>query len=234
VRPLLALVLLLSTFPAFARVRAVGSRLDRPRTIVVVTAHPDDELLLSPYLANRCIRGGATCTILVMTTGNAAGLGDIRAGEMARAAAILNARLIQWSYADVLTDVAATWSAQAGDRATLVRQIADVIRGADMVLTFDPLHGTTGHPAHREIGSLVLETGLLNIWLLETVARFVGNGFELGNGGGDLASVYFTGDDWQYAVRLAETHATQFNTEQVESLRNLPPEQRRVWLLPAH
>jgi hypothetical protein len=212
----------------------VSSRLDRPRTIVVVTAHPDDELLMSPYLANRCVRGGATCTVLVMTTGNAAGLGEVRAGEMARSAAILNARLMQWNYADVFTDVGSTWSAQAGDRAALVRQIADVVRGADMVLTFDPLHGSTGHPAHREIGSLVLETGIPNVWLLETVARFAGNGFELGNGGGDLSSVYFTGDDWQYAVRLAETHATQFNAAQVESLRNLPAEQRRVWLMPTH
>ncbi|MEA2465353.1 MAG: hypothetical protein QOJ98_3100, partial [Acidobacteriota bacterium] len=72
-RSLVALALLLSTLPASARVRSVASRLDRPRTIVIVTAHPDDELLLSPYLANRCVRGGATCTLLVMTTGNAAG-----------------------------------------------------------------------------------------------------------------------------------------------------------------
>lgn len=231
-RSLVALVLLLSTFPLSARVRAAGSRLDRPRTIVIVTAHPDDELLLAPYLGNRCVRGGATCTLLVMTTGNAAGLGDIRAGEMARAAAILNTRLIQWNYADVMSDVAATWSAQAGDRAALVRQIGDVIRGADMVLTFDPLHGSTGHSAHRELGALVVETGAAHIWLLETVASFAGNGFVLANGGGDRSSVYVTNDDWDFAVRLAETHATQFNAEQVESLRTLPIEQRRVWLMP--
>ncbi|HYK02500.1 MAG TPA: PIG-L family deacetylase [Thermoanaerobaculia bacterium] len=231
-RSLVALALLLSTFPAAARVRAVGSRLDQPRTIVVVTAHPDDELLLAPYLANRCVRGGAVCTLLVMTTGNAAGLGDVRAGEMARAAAILNTRLIQWNYADVMTDIAATWAAQAGDRATLVRQLGDAIRGADMVLTFDPLHGSTGHPAHREIGSLVLETGVPHIWLVETVATFAGNGFVLANGGGDRSSVYVTNADWEFAVRVAETHATQFNAEQVESLRTLPVEQRRVWLMP--
>ena len=84
-----------------------GTFRDAARTILVITAHPDDEILIAPLLANRCIRGGASCSILVMTTGNAAGLGEIRVGEMTRAAALLNLRLTQWTYSDILDDAGA-------------------------------------------------------------------------------------------------------------------------------
>lgn len=233
-RLLLLLVLSLVTLHADARTRAVASRIDAARSILVVTAHPDDEILIAPLLANRCIRGGARCSFLVMTTGNAAGLGEIRSGEMARSAALLNAGLTQWTFSDVMENVAAVWSAEAGDRATLVRRIADVIatEKPDMVLTLDPRHGTTGHPAHREIGSLVLESGAKNVFLLETAAQFVGNGFELSNAEPVRSWVFVANDDWQYATRVAEIHATQFTSEQVESLRTLPVDQRRVWFMP--
>jgi LmbE family N-acetylglucosaminyl deacetylase len=218
-----------------ARLRAVASRIDSAKTILIITAHPDDEVLIAPLLANRCIRGGVSCSILVMTTGNAAGLGEIRASEMTHSAALLNLRLTQWMYSDVLSDVGATWANEAGDRATLVRRISDVISAEhpDMILTLDPRHGTTCHPAHREIGKLVFETGAKNVFFIETAARFVGNRFELSNASPTHSWVYAANDDWQYTVRLAEIHATQFTAEQVESLRTLPAMQRRVWFTPA-
>lgn len=220
---------------AGARTRSVASHILSARTILVITAHPDDEILIAPLLANRCLRGGASCSILVMTNGNAAGLGEVRAGEMARAAAALNLRLTQWTYSDVLSDVGAVWAAEAGDRATLVRRIGDVIASEhpDMILTLDPSHGTTCHPAHRELGRLVLETGAKNLFFIETAAQFVGSGFELWNASPARASVYAANEAWQYAVELAGIHASQFTAEQVESLRTLPPEQRRVWFAPA-
>lgn len=234
-RLFLLLLLVTSAGNAAARVRAVASRIDSARTILIITAHPDDEILIAPLLANRCIRGGASCSILVMTTGNAAGLGEVRAGEMTRSAALLNLHLTQWTYSDVLSDVGATWAAEAGDRTTLVRRIGDVIAAEhpDMILTLDPRHGTTCHPAHREIGRLVLETGAKNVFFIETAARFVGGGFELSNASPTNAWVYVANDDWQYVVRLAEIHASQFTAEQVESLSTLPAMQRRVWFAPA-
>lgn len=220
---------------AGARTRAVASSILSARTILVITAHPDDEVLLAPLLANRCVRGGVSCSILVMTTGNAAGLGEVRAGEMARAASVLNLRLTQWAYSDVLSDVGAVWAAEAGDRAALVRRIGDVIAAEDpdMILTLDSRHGSTCHPAHREVGRLVLETGAKNVFFLETAARFMGGGFALSSAAPALASVYAANEDWQYVVQLAEIHATQFTAEQVESLRTLPAVQRRVWFAPA-
>ncbi len=199
--------------------------------ILVIIAHPDDEILAAPLLGARCVRGGASCAFLVLTAGENGGtapdLGTIRMGEMARAAALFNARLTQWTLPDAMGDFGTAW----GDRAELVRRIGDVIalEHPDMILTFNPVHGSTGHPAHRELGQLVLDTGAKNIFFLETVA----NGFTLSNGAPDRAWVYFARDDWQWVVRDAETHASQFTPEQVETLRTLPEEQRRVWLRPA-
>ena len=229
------LLILASAENVAARVRAAASRIDAAKTILIITAHPDDEILIAPLLANRCVRGGASCSILVMTTGNAAGLGETRADEMTRSAALLNLRLTQWNYSDAMNDVGAVWSAEAGDRATLVRRIGDVIATEHpaMILTLDPTHGTTCHPAHREIGRLVLETGAQNVFFIQTAARFVGTGFDLWNAAPGNSWIYAANDDWQYAVRLAEIHASQFTAEQVESLRTLPPMQRRVWFAPA-
>ena len=202
------------------RVRAVRAWTPRPARILVITAHPDDELLLAPFLGPRCVREGSSCAIVVFTAPN-----EVRTGEMALAAAMLNLRLTQWSYPDVMSDFAAAW----GDRQTLVRQLRDIIatEQPEMILTFDPAHGTTGHPAHREVGSLVVETGAANIHFLETTAQFVGDGFVLSHARPDAWPI--TGD-WDFAVRDAEIHASQFSPAQVESLRNLPPEQKIVWI----
>lgn len=232
---LLLLVLALAWCESSAgRVRAVRSRVDQARRIVVVTAHPDDELLLAPLLAQRCVRGGADCSIVVMTEGEGGGDAGTRVGEMTRAAALLNARLTIWNFPDVLTDVAARWATHAGDRATLVRQLRDLLLAerADMILTFDPAHGTTGHPAHRELGALVLETEVPNVYLIETAARFAGDGFELSNAAPNRAWVLSANEDWSYVVRDAEIHASQFTPAQIESLRTLPPDQRKVWFMP--
>jgi LmbE family N-acetylglucosaminyl deacetylase len=229
------LLLCLTPVQMDGRTRAAASHIDSAERILVITAHPDDELVIAPLLANRCVHGGASCALLVMTTGNAAGLGDIRAGEMARSAALLNLRLTQWTHSDVMENVGDVWSGEAGARATLVQRIANVIatEQPDMILTFDPNHGTTRHPAHREIGRLVLETGAKNVFLIETGANFVGGGFELWNVAPQWAWTFVANDDWRYAVRVAETHATQFTPEQVESLRTLPSEQQRVWFMPS-
>ena len=118
-----------------------------------------------------------------MTTGNAAGLGEVRAGEMTRSAALLNLRLTQWTYSDVLSDAGAVWAAEAGDRATLVRRIADVIAAEhpDMILTLDPRHGTTAiRRASRRDRTPRRRNRRENVFFIETAARFVGGGFELG------------------------------------------------------
>lgn len=206
------------------RIRAVRAWLPRPARILVVVAHPDDEILMAPYLAQKCVRGGVSCSILVLTRGEGGGDPDVRTGEMARAAALLNARLTQWSFPDVM----GPWP----ERDALIRQIGDVIatEKPEMILTFDPAHGTTGHPAHRETGALVLATGAGGVYLLQTLAHFDGDRISLCTADPKAWQID-TGSDWEdYAVRDMEIHASQFTPAQVESLRALPPEQRKVWL----
>jgi LmbE family N-acetylglucosaminyl deacetylase len=207
---------------AAARVRAAGSW--QPRRILLVIAHPDDELLFAPYLGPRCATGVSTCAILLLTRGEGGGDPDVRASEMDASANLLRASVIRYAHPDIM----APWL----ERDTILREIGDAIAtfAPDTIFTFDPEHGTTGHPAHRETGSLVLATGAHNIYLLETRADFVGSGFVLRPARDDA---WAPQADWSYAVRIAEIHASQFTPAQVESLRTLPGEQRRVWLLRA-
>lgn len=59
------------------------------------------------------------------------------------------------------------------------------------------------------------------------MARFEGHSLVLSLGD-PRAWTLFSGSDWDYAVRIAEIHASQFTPAQVESLRTLPEEQRFV------
>jgi LmbE family N-acetylglucosaminyl deacetylase len=240
---LILMLLVAQTATAATRIRAVGSRLDRATKILIVIAHPDDEILLAPLLAQRCIRGGASCSFLVMTTGEAGDcvrsggcapdLGSVRASEMTRAAALFHAGLTQWTFPDVLTGVDAAWSAHAGGRDVLLHRLTDAIalERPDAIFTFDPDHGTTSHEAHRTIAALVIETGARNIWMLETAARFEGDGFVLSNAKPERASVLFAGDDWSWVTLDATLHESQFTPAQVESLRTIAQDQRCVWWL---
>src|SRR5207244_12091704 len=99
-----------------ARTRAVGP----PERILWIGAHPDDEILISPILGRECVERGAQCALLVMTRGEGGGSGVVRAAEMQRAADMLHATLTHWTFADVMTDVDATWSAEAGGHDALV------------------------------------------------------------------------------------------------------------------
>ena len=221
-----AVLLLLALFATAAAARPHASGSWQPRRILLVIAHPDDELLFAPYLGPRCASGSATCAILLLTRGEGGGNPDVRGEEMASSANLLRATLIRYAHPDIM----APWA----ERETVAREIRDAIAlfGPDTIFTFDPEHGTTGHPAHRETGALVLESGARNVYLLETRAEFAGSGFVLSPARDD-AWTYDPGPDWDYAVRIAEIHASQFTPAQVDSLRALPAAQRRVWLMRA-
>jgi LmbE family N-acetylglucosaminyl deacetylase len=199
-----------------------------------IAAHPDDEILISPLLGDVCRT--ADCSFLVMTRGEngpcvlpggCGDLGALRSAEMQSAAALLHARLTQWTYPDVMQDVDATWS--AGDRATLVGRLADAIAAEhpDIIYTFDPAHGSTGHPAHRAVGQLVLDAaGAARVRLLETLV----DGFTFRAARADAVEVDAAGD-WYFVVEDAQIHASQFTPADVEALANA--EQKKVWWIDA-
>ena len=155
--------------------------------VVVLTAHPDDEVLLAPLLGAVCVELDGRCTLVVATRGERGvcllpggchpDVGTVRAEEMRRAAALFGATLVPWDLGDgtatSAAGVRAAWAAAAGGEQALLDRIAgeilaaqdaagstggaDGIDGAGTVLTFDPRHGSTGHADHRALGQLVLD-----------------------------------------------------------------------------
>jgi len=222
-----------------ARTRAVHH--PPPERILWIGAHPDDEALIAPLLGRDCVENGADCSLLVMTRGERGdcflpgGCGDLgvrRTAEMSQAAALLHGRLTQWSYPDVLSDVDSEWSRVAGGHQALVESIALVIAATapTTIYTFDPSHGSTCHAAHRALGALVMEAApAKHIEFVETVVDFLPDAFAFHAATPDASAVDAT-LTWHYLVDDVATHASQFTSGQIESLRRLPDEQRRVWL----
>ncbi|MGH9456468.1 MAG: PIG-L deacetylase family protein [Thermoanaerobaculia bacterium] len=138
--------------PGLARVRPVN----RPTggRILWVAAHPDDELLVAPFLASRCRQQGALCAFAVATRGEGGtcelpscspDLATVRTNELATAAAYLGAFVIAGSLPDGSLDSSSD-------------ALEAFVRGAmetfdpDLVVTFDPRHArraipTTGRSA---------------------------------------------------------------------------------------
>jgi len=224
----LGLVLLTLALPAVARTRAVRTS----GAILWIGAHPDDEILLAPLLGRQCVERGARCALLVLTQGESGGSAAVRASEMQRAAEMLHATLTLWTFSDVITNVDSTWSGEAGGREALLARIAAEIAAAApaAVYTFDPRHGSTCHPAHRALGALVIEAlarmeSPPPLFLVETTPAF-------GSAVAEPMIIDATAH-WSYLIRDAQIHASQFSATQVEALANVPPEQRRVYLIDA-
>ncbi len=243
-------VIIVSVWTALALIPTLGAARTRPsrpplERILWIGAHPDDEVLIAPLIGPRCT-SGTRCSLLVMTRGErgvcllpagcGGDLGTIRSTEMDLAAAIFGAHLTLWSFADVSTDVVASWSAEAGEHDALIDRIRGVIAAENptVIYTFDPNHGSTCHPAHRAVGELVLEAATVRVVLLETSVDAGPDTFAFHAAAPD-AEEFNAEASWEFLVRDVEAHPSQFSPAQIESLRNAPAEQRRVWLatLPA-
>ena len=224
-----------------------------------IGAHPDDEVLVAPLLGEFCLELGLDCTLLVATRGEAGrcllpdgclpSVGAVRAEEMAAAAAALGAQLIHWELPDASastpTGVRVAWAAAAGGEAALLGWIRQVIDGGGFgtVITFDPDHGSTGHPDHRAVGALVLDaiadlgSDPPTTFLLETIVLDDGEtlGFEPSAAG--LATLDANrwmvrlGDTaWRYLLIDAGFHRSQFDDLFLQRLEDVSLADRRVWL----
>jgi LmbE family N-acetylglucosaminyl deacetylase len=148
-------------------------------------AHPDDEGAVAAVMAKYCTTTGEPgkypCRMVVMTKGgggNCEGLPQnpppcpttnhvkaTRAGEMQDAALYLHSSLVQWDFsnerhAGTWDEPIARWSNQVqflGGLNAIKTAIKNEIGqfNPDIILTFDPRHGTTCHQEHRSIGALV-------------------------------------------------------------------------------
>ncbi len=236
-------------------------------SLMWIGAHPDDEAIVAPLLGQACVEAGRPCTLLVATRGEAGtcrlpggclpDLATVRTAEMAAAADLFGAALVQWQLPDgsapTPQGVRAAWAAADGGEAVLLDRLADAIHAAapDVVLTWDPRHGSTCHPDHRALGALVLDA-LARLgpdapaaWLVEAIPHTAPAGEPAGftpavpaddrvtsyDATRPLASV---GDQaWRYVVLDVSAHPSQFTADVVAALAAAPADRRRDYALAA-
>lgn len=222
---------------AEARRPAAGRAPFDTRRVLWIGAHPDDELMIAPLLGSLCIEAASQCSMIVMTRGEngpcalpggCTNLGSLREQEMRAAAAMFRADLTQWSYPDVMSGFDTAWPHDA--IVAGLRSAIAIIRPA-VILTFDPQHGSTGHPAHERIGTLVLEAvrGESDTWLVETAATLTDR-YHFACALPGRATSIDARSTWHYLTDDAALHASQFSNDIVASLRATPAEERVVWI----
>lgn len=169
------------------------------KRVLLLSAHPDDEGLFAPLMAEVCRFNGATCHMVAAAEAESPGciiplkLHDLkqcsamRRFETAASAANVNSThefygwrdlLLPWNDAGLDRNVQA-WAKDVGGRDKLVQRISRTLTEfkPDFLLGFDPRHGTSCHPGHRAIVLLALEAiGQLpqmlkpDVWLVSDFA----------------------------------------------------------------
>ena len=131
-------------------------------SVLAILAHPDDEVLIAGALADAARRPGTVVRTLTLTRGEKGyteppicrreDLPAIRVAEALKYGFVLGLDDQEiWGYSDGgLADA---------DRKELVGRIVAAIRSwePDLILTFDPEGGYSGHEDHKAAGSLATE-----------------------------------------------------------------------------
>ena len=228
----------------------------RPRTLVALLAHADDEGAAAPVLA-RYAREGVDVHLIVASDGSAGSgshgylvradsgpegdaLARARAGEARCAAAALGAREpILLGFPD------GRLGDYAGDRGLLYRvaeRVAHEIARLrpDVVITWGP-DGGTGHPDHRLVSAIATQLQragapgmperLVYMYLPVEAFRLLNPQrgappLLLPQARHFTVRVPFTPADLDAAQRAMACHRSQFTPE---TLRRVLPEQARVW-----
>jgi LmbE family N-acetylglucosaminyl deacetylase len=252
-----AVLLLFLALPLHGRERAVRhpSQPSAPSSVMWIAAHPDDEAVVAPLLAYWCLELNAHCTLLVVTRGEAGpcllpegchpDVRTVRSAEHGAGAEYFRADSILLRWPDGGGASLPSWetrpAARAQIRATVKRYIEAVRPQA--ILTFDPRHGTTCHPDHREIGRIVLDaighlTFQPDVYLLQTRVRF-------GNGAGALQFTSATAEAvrfdatavlsssgepaWNAILDDMRRHPSQFDENWLAAVEAVPPHERAVF-----
>ena len=214
--------------------------------ILWIGAHPDDELFVAPWLARLRVAAGAKLGFLIATRGEQGDsrlprpgdgdVGTVRESEMRAAAALFDADLQFLGWRDGMAaepqDVIDIWAKDAGGRKRLGDQLRAAIErvSPDWIVTFDRRHGCTWHADHRAIGILVQSLALpVPVTLAQSRITFSEPlQIEPGVPGAQAIDVR---DEWDVLLRDLACHPSQFSTATIELFRNVPPEQRIVWLM---
>ena len=203
---------------------------ESPRTIVVVVAHPDDELFFAPAL-HGLAEAGHTVNLVFATNGDQGpGVSDMQPGAALASARIAEAHCSAKALgADTLYRLGlgdgtlANQARKEGSAANRLRaELGEYIEGAATVITWGP-EGGYGHSDHRMVSSVVtqlvqampagerptlLYPALIHAPLPDVLAQ---QGWTLT--APDLADVNYTYNDADLAAATAATqcHKTQFD-----------------------
>lgn len=236
---------LLVTLPAAGRVRAVrhpgGAAVPAPRSVLWIAAHPDDEAVAAPLLAKWCLDDEARCAFLILTRGDSGlcllaegclpDVASVRSAEAASAAELFHADSILLRFPDGGGVAPPQWPSDAV--LTIARYI-EAVR-PELILTFDPRHGTTCHPDHRETGRLVMNAVRLlsfdtELYFLETRVDFATLSFTSAT---PFAVRFDATQTWNTIVADMRRHPSQFDQSWIDAILNVPPHERAVYLAPS-
>ena len=241
-------------------VRSPG-RLPSPASVMWIAAHPDDEVLVAPLLARWCGDGRARCSLLTATRGEAGAclrpdgclpdLASVRSAEAGSSSQYFGANAILLSLPDGGGTVPPPWDINAGGSPATESSstIAGFIRAEapEIVLTFDPRHGTTCHPDHRAIATLVLEAARVlsappTVYLLETRLEVDAQPLALRFRSAASGAIRFdanaqlsmmSGPAWNAVMADMERHPSQFDASWLAAIARVPAADRAVYLAPA-
>lgn len=128
---------------------------NRPRRLMLVVAHPDDEcLFFAPALRVLHSQQHVELSLLVFSRGNHVGLGDVRARELLGSCHALNVpqeRCVALDLPTIQDNPKVWWSEQ--QLIPIIRQYI-VSWSIDFLISFDE-RGVSGHVNHRAVGSAV-------------------------------------------------------------------------------
>ena len=259
-RILVSLCLALCVWSASARIRAVphpGS-LPTPKSVLWIGAHPDDEAVAAPLLALWCREQHARCAFLVLTRGEAGAclrsdgclpdIASVRSSEVGAASQYFGADSILLTLPDGGGSAPPGWQFTGAPSET-IETISKYIQAVrpELILTFDPRHGTTCHPDHRAVGSLVLEAvkllpNPLEVYLLESRVTYVADPFAVhfstaqANAerfDANVTLVSIRGPAWNAVLDDMQRHQSQFDGRWLSAVQNVSPSERAVFLAPA-
>jgi len=233
--------------------------LPAPASVMWIGAHPDDEVSAAPLLAHWCGDGRARCILLTATRGEAgrcllsAGcrpdLATVRSAEAGASSRFFRADAILLSLPDGGGVAPPPGDPAAGGSSDLVTTLAAFIatEAPEIVLTFDPRHGTTCHPDHRAIGAAVLEavkrmSAPPDVYLLETrlevdlqpaAVRFSSATSEATRFDAN-APLAATGEPaWSALPDVMARYPSQFDASLLAAASSVPAADRAVAIAPA-
>lgn len=247
------------SFAATAKVRAVQHPppVPAPASVLWIAAHPDDEAVAAPLLAYWCREQKARCTFLVMTRGDSGvclrtggclpDVASVRAAEAGAASQYFGAASILLTYADGGGVEPPQWATSGQpDPTTLVTDLIAAVR-PELILTFDPRHGTTCHPDHRAIASIVLNAVRRlpytpQLYLLETRVGIAAGLQTIEFSTASPQAIRFDANQlltftgapaWSSVIHDMERHPSQFDATWISAIERVPASQRAIYLAPA-